>query len=76
MTPQLKLTYFHMPVRVELSLGKVPFEDVRIAPSSWGALKPKTPLVKLPVLEVDGGHRSLRCQAQRSLPRWRPCASR
>jgi glutathione S-transferase len=59
MAPQLKLTYFQLPARGELSrlvltFGKVPFDDARISSAEWGVLKPKTPLGKLPLLEVDG----------------------
>ncbi|POM71595.1 Glutathione S-transferase [Phytophthora palmivora] len=58
-TPQLKFTYFPIPARGELSrlvltYGKIPFEDDRVDFSQWGAMKPNTPLGKLPLLEVDG----------------------
>jgi glutathione S-transferase len=54
-----QLTYFDLPIRGELSrlvltYGKLTFDDVRIAFPEWGALKPKTPLGQLPLLEVDG----------------------
>ncbi|GMF34169.1 unnamed protein product [Phytophthora lilii] len=59
MTPQLKLIYFHLPVRAELSrlvltYAKIPFDDVRLTFPEWGQLKPNTPLGEMPLLEVDG----------------------
>ena len=58
--PKLKLTYFDVhggrgePARLALSIGRIPFEDDRAAPSDWPARKPNTPFGALPVLEVDG----------------------
>ena len=58
--PKLKLTYFDFhggrgePARLALSIGDIPFEDDRVAPSDWTARKPDTPFGALPVLEVDG----------------------
>jgi glutathione S-transferase len=58
--PKLKLTYFDFhggrgePARLALSIGGIPFEDNRVAPSDWPASKPGTPFGSLPVLEVDG----------------------
>ena len=58
--PKLKLTYFDFhggrgePARLALSIGGIPFEDDRVAPSDWPARKPDTPFGALPVLEVDG----------------------
>jgi glutathione S-transferase len=58
--PKLKLTYFDFhggrgePARLALSIGGIPFEDNRVAPSDWPASKPGTPFGALPVLEVDG----------------------
>ncbi|KAG7387316.1 hypothetical protein PHYPSEUDO_014495 [Phytophthora pseudosyringae] len=65
MAPQLKLTYFQLPARGELSrllltYGKVPFDDVRLPGAEWGPLKPKTPLGKMPLLEADG---TMYCQS-------------
>ncbi|OWZ17666.1 Glutathione S-transferase [Phytophthora megakarya] len=37
-----------------LTYGKVSFEDSRIGGAEWSILKSKTPLGKIPVLEVDG----------------------
>ncbi len=42
------------PARLALSIGGIPFEDDRVAPSDWLARKPDTPFGTLPVLEVDG----------------------
>ena len=58
--PKLKLTYFDFhggrgePARLALSIGGIPFEDDRVAPSDWPARKADTPFGALPVLEVDG----------------------
>ena len=41
--PKLKLTYFDFhggrgePARLALSIGRIPFEDDRVAPSDWTA---------------------------------------
>jgi glutathione S-transferase len=57
---KLKLTYFDLhggrgePARLALSIGGIPFEDDRVAPSDWPARKADTPFGALPVLEVDG----------------------
>jgi len=57
---KLKLTYFDFhggrgePARLALSIGGIPFEDDRVAPSDWPARKANTPFGALPVLEVDG----------------------
>jgi glutathione S-transferase len=57
--PTYKLTYFNVqalaePIRMLLSYGNIQFEDVRIEKDAWPALKPKTPMGQLPVLEIDG----------------------
>ena len=58
--PKLKLTYFAFdggrgePIRLALAYGKIPFEDHRFPPSDWPAMKEKTPLHQVPVMEVDG----------------------
>jgi glutathione S-transferase len=55
-----KLTYFDAPVsrgeecRLALHIAGVDFEDDRIKPADWPALKPKTPFGSLPVLEIPG----------------------
>ena len=55
-----KLIYFDAPVsrgeecRLALFLAGVDFEDVRIAPADWPALKPQMPYGALPVLELSG----------------------
>ena len=47
--PKLKLTYFDFhggrgePARLALSIGGIPFEDDRVAPSDWPARKADTP---------------------------------
>ena len=57
---KLKLTYFDFhggrgePARLALSIGGIPFEDDRVAPSDWASRKADTPFGALPVLEVDG----------------------
>jgi glutathione S-transferase len=57
---KLKLTYFDIdgargePPRLALTIGKIPFEDHRISPSDFRALKPELPFGAVPVLEVDG----------------------
>ena len=58
--PKLKLTYFDFhggrgePARLALSIGGIPFEDDRVAPSDWQRRKLDTPFGALPVLDVDG----------------------
>jgi hypothetical protein len=47
--PKLKLTYFDIhggrgePARLALSIGGIPFEDDRLAPSDWQRRKPDRP---------------------------------
>ncbi|CAH1163515.1 unnamed protein product [Phaedon cochleariae] len=55
----LRLHYFDMPgqgepIRMMLTYGNIPFEDVRISRDDWPELRPMMPLGRLPVLEVDG----------------------
>jgi glutathione S-transferase len=58
--PKLKLSYFDFhggrgePIRLALSIGKVPFEDHRFPVSDWPSIKEQMPLHQTPVLEVDG----------------------
>jgi glutathione S-transferase len=53
-----KLTYFDAPVsrgeecRLALHLAGIDFEDVRINPAAWKAMKEQTPYGGLPVLEL------------------------
>jgi len=59
MANKIKLTYFNLPGRGELSrlilaYGGRPWEDDRISFEQWPELKPKTPLGTLPVLEYNG----------------------
>ena len=55
-----KLTYFDAPVsrgeecRLALHLAGIEFEDVRIKPAAWPAMKEQTPYGGLPVLELPG----------------------
>ncbi len=55
-----RLVYFDAPVsrgeecRLALHLGDVDFEDVRIKPAEWPAMKEQTPYGGLPVLELPG----------------------
>src|SRR5688572_12414580 len=55
-----KLIYFDAPVsrgeecRLALHLAGVDFEDVRIAPAAWAAMKGETPYGSVPVLELPG----------------------
>jgi len=54
------LTYFDAPVsrgeecRLALHLAGIDFEDVRINPASWPAMKDQTPYGALPVLKLPG----------------------
>ena len=59
----LKLSYFNIQgpaekIRLALSIGKIPFEDKRIAmpgqSEEWKEMKPNMPFGKVPVLEIDG----------------------
>jgi glutathione S-transferase len=55
-----KLTYFDAPVsrgeecRLALHLAGIAFDDVRIDPAAWPAMKPQTLYGGLPVLELPG----------------------
>jgi prostaglandin-H2 D-isomerase / glutathione transferase len=55
-----KLTYFDAPVsrgeecRLALHLAGIDFEDVRINPTAWPALKEQMPYGGMPVLELPG----------------------
>ena len=55
-----KLIYFDAPVsrgeecRLALHLAGVEFDDVRIKPADWPAMKAQTPYGSLPVLELPG----------------------
>jgi glutathione S-transferase len=55
-----RLIYFDAPVsrgeecRLALHLAGVDFEDVRVNPSDWPAMKAQTPYGALPVLELPG----------------------
>jgi len=66
--PRLRLTYFHLPGRAEmtrlaLTVGGMDFEDRRVSAEEWKEIKSsgKTQLNQLPMLEVDG-HRV--CQSK------------
>merc|ERR1712157_720468 len=54
-----KLTYFDIEglaekVRLAFVYANLDFEDVRIAQDKWPAMKDKTPLGQVPILEIDG----------------------
>lgn len=55
-----RLIYFDAPVsrgeecRLALHLAGIDFEDVRIKPADWPAMKPQMPYGSLPVLELPG----------------------
>ena len=55
-----KLVYFDAPVsrgeecRLALHIAGVEFEDVRVKPADWPALKPTTPYGAVPILEMPG----------------------
>lgn len=57
--PQLKLSYFDIKGRAELSrilfnYGGIAFEDDRVARPDFAAMKPTLPFGQVPLLEVDG----------------------
>ena len=59
MVQHLKLTYFDIKGRAELSrmlfhYGDVAFVDERLSPADFGAMKPSLPNGQVPVLEIDG----------------------
>jgi glutathione S-transferase len=64
-----KLTYFDAPAsrgeecRLALSIAGVDFEDIRIKPADWPALKPKTPFGGLPLFELPGKPVLAQCNA-------------
>jgi glutathione S-transferase len=55
-----KLTYFDAPVsrgeecRLALHVAGIDFDDVRIDPASWPAMKEQTPYGGMPILELPG----------------------
>lgn len=57
---KLTLTYFDFdggrgePARLALHVGGVAFEDRRINPNDWPALRDKMPFQAMPVLDVEG----------------------
>ena len=56
----MKLYYFDLyargePIRMMLTLAKVPFEDCRLTGQSWMELKPTLEYGQMPVLELDDG---------------------
>ena len=56
----MKLYYFDLyargePIRMMLTLAKVPFEDCRLTGQSWMDLKPTLEYGQMPVLELDDG---------------------
>ncbi|XP_062560800.1 glutathione S-transferase-like [Armigeres subalbatus] len=64
--PEYKLSYFNVkalgePLRLLMSYGNLPFEDIRIEFEDWPTVKPTTPMGQMPVLSVDGKqvHQSL-----------------
>jgi len=57
--PEYKLYYFPLrcrgePTRLLLEYHGAKYEDIRVNPENWPALKPKMPMGQMPVLEVDG----------------------
>jgi prostaglandin-H2 D-isomerase / glutathione transferase len=64
-----KLMYFDAPVsrgeecRLALHLAGIDFEDVRIKPADWPALKPTTPFGGLPTYEEPGKPVLAECNA-------------
>ena len=58
--PDLKLSYFDFdggrgePIRLALAFGDIPFEDHRFAVSEWPEVRSQTPLLQVPVMEIDG----------------------
>ncbi|BES99837.1 Glutathione [Nesidiocoris tenuis] len=54
-----ELTYFDMsglgePVRVMLSYGNIPFDDIRLSKEKWADIKKETKFGQLPRLRIDG----------------------
>lgn len=58
--PSIKLTYFGIEgvaekIRLALVIGKIPFEDDRIARDDWDKLKPTTKFGQLPLMKIGDG---------------------
>jgi len=60
MVHQYKLVYFNgrgraEPARLIFAYAGQKYEDKRLQPADWAALKPKTPFGQLPLLDIDNG---------------------
>jgi prostaglandin-H2 D-isomerase / glutathione transferase len=56
----MKVYYFDLfaraePIRMMLTLAKVPYEDCRMTGQPWMDLKPTLEYGQMPVLELDDG---------------------
>jgi len=47
-------THANPQVRLAFKIGGIEFEDKRVDPPEWAAIKPTTPFGQLPVMIVDG----------------------
>jgi prostaglandin-H2 D-isomerase / glutathione transferase len=69
MTTRPRLTYFDAPVsrgeecRLALHLAGIDFEDVRIKPADWPAVKATAPFGSMPFLELPGKPVLAHCNA-------------
>mmetsp|Transcript_14474 Transcript_14474/g.22003 ORF Transcript_14474/g.22003 Transcript_14474/m.22003 type:complete len:233 (-) Transcript_14474:210-908(-) len=66
---KVKLTYFDIPggrgeaLRLTMWIGKVAFDEERIAFKDWGAIKPTTKWASLPMLTLPSGQRLAQSRA-------------
>nr|AYN44525.1 glutathione S-transferase S7 [Brachionus plicatilis] len=73
--PTYKLTYFDFKLRGEfirfiLSYSGAEFEDNRIKPEDWPALKPNTPFGQIPVLEIKKGSQVIEIAQSQAIARY------
>nr|AYN44502.1 glutathione S-transferase S7 [Brachionus rotundiformis] len=73
--PTYKFTYFDARLRGEfirfiLSYSGIEFEDNRVKPEDWPALKPQTPFGQVPVLEIKRGSEVIEIAQSQAIARY------